>query len=770
MAIGKKIKGITIEFLGDTSKLGTALKEIDSKAKGVDKSLREVDRALKFNPGNVELLAQKQQLLGQKVTQTKDRLEALRRTQAKLDEDKSVDKTSQDYQELRREIIETESKLKHFTAEAQKLSNVKLTALGNQMKSVGNGMKNVGRNMTQYVTAPIAGGVAAAVKTTLNFDDAMSQVAATMGLTVGQMKETQVSTDGFSGSLRDLAIEMGSKTSFSATQAAEALNYMALAGYDAQTSAEMLPGVLNLAAAGNMDLANASDMLTDSQSALGLSMEETQAMIDKMAKTSSKSNTSVEQLGAAILTVGGTAKSMAGGTTELNAVLGVLADNGVKGAEGGTALRNILLSLGSPTDKAAKALEDLGVSVYDAQGNMRDLRELMPEMAGALDKLTGEERTQALASIFNKRDLKSVNALLATSKDRFNELSGAIDNSGGAAAQMAETQLNNLKGSLTILKSALEGMGISVGDVLTPYIRSFAEFITGLVTKFNELSPAAQKIITFVGLGVAALGPLVFIGGSFVTILGNTLTYLPLIGSKLAAVSKIFGLAKTAIGLVSGALRGLFALMLANPITLVIAAIAALVAAFVILWKKSATFRNFWKSLWAGIKNIVKSVVDWLKATFSGLPDKMKTIGKNVVTGLWNGIKGAAGWLKEKIKGFVDGAISWFKDFFGIGSPSKEMADQIGKWIPAGLSEGITANLGGLRAAVDTMGGAVLEAPSMNFAGMTDEISNAIGTGLAIQGSGAAIPSSINIVVELGGTKVGEKIVKLYDYTKRAKG
>lgn len=291
----------------------------------------------------------------------------------------------------------------------------------------------------------------------LAFDEAMSQVAATLGVTTDEVK-----------GLSKFARKMGSETSFSATEAAQALNYMALAGYDAETSMKMLPTVLNLAAAGNMDLATASDMVTDAQSALGLSTEETTVLVDQMAKTSSKTNTSVEQLGSAILTVGGTAKVLKGGTTELNAVLGILADNGIKGAEGGTALRNVMLSLMSPTKDAMGALEDLGVSVFDAEGNMRSLPEIMADINEATKGMTQEERTGYLSRIFNKRDLKAVEALLGASSERWSELFGAIGDSSGAAAKMASTQLNNLAGDLKIFKSAVSEAMISVSDKLAP--------------------------------------------------------------------------------------------------------------------------------------------------------------------------------------------------------------------------------------------------------------------------------------------------------------
>lgn len=306
---------------------------------------------------------------------------------------------------------------------------------------------------------------ASSVKTGMEFDSAMSQVAATMGKTTDEIQE-----------LRDFAQQMGATTAFSATEAAEALNYMALAGYDANTSMAMLPNVLNLAAAGAIDLASASDMITDAQSALGLTLDQTATMVDQMAAASSKSNTSVAQLGEAILTVGGTAQYMAGGTQELNTVLGILADNGIKGAEGGTHLRNMLLKLSSPTADATKLLNNLGVEVFDAQGNMRSFAEIFPELNAAMSSLTDQERLDAMATLFNSRDIASATALLSTTTDRWEELGAAIGDSAGAAEQMAKTQLDNLKGDVTLFKSALEGAQIALSDQLTPSLREFVQF------------------------------------------------------------------------------------------------------------------------------------------------------------------------------------------------------------------------------------------------------------------------------------------------------
>lgn len=351
----------------------------------------------------------------------------------------------------------------------------KLSALG---KVAGTAMKAAAA-ASAAATAAVAGFAATSVKTGMEFDSAMSQVAATMGKTTDEIQE-----------LRDFAQEMGATTAFSATQAAEALNYMALAGYDAETSIAMLPNVLNLAAAGSIDLASASDMITDAQSALGLTLEQTNAMVDQMAAASSKSSTSVAQLGEAILTVGGTAQYMAGGTQELNTVLGVLADNGIKGAEGGTHLRNMLLKLSAPTADATKLLNNLGVQVFDAQGNMRSFTEIFPELNAAMSSLTDQERLDAMATLFNSRDIASATALLGTTTERWEELGAAIGDSAGAAEQMAKTQLDNLQGDITLFKSALEGAQIALSDQLTPSLREFVQFgsegLSELTTAFQD--------------------------------------------------------------------------------------------------------------------------------------------------------------------------------------------------------------------------------------------------------------------------------------------
>lgn len=460
-------------------------------------------------------------------------------------------------------------------------------------KGIASGIGKVAGGIAKVAAKGIAAassGMATFAVTSVNagkeFDSAMSQVAATMGKSTDEIQD-----------LRAFAQEMGASTAFSATQAAEALNYMALAGYDADKSMEMLPTVLDLAASGGIDLAYASDMVTDASSALGLEMEDTTLLVDQMAKTASTTNTSVAQLGEAILTIGGTAKTMRGGTTELASVLGVLADNGIKGAEGGTHLRNMLLKLASPTKEGAAALETLGVQVFDAQGQMRSFSDIFPEMQASLSNFTDEAQLAMLSDIFNARDIAAAQALLGTTTQRWNTLADAIDGAwvtaeglasgfeqigydsellnldslvssftslgisaedagailrysggdaetfadmlleaadagvtmddvlgampidldelqmafdeaGGAAKQMAGTQLDNLSGDITLFKSALEGAQIAVSDQLTPSLRDFVKFgaegLQEVTTAFKEggLDGAIESLGGIVSRGV----------------------------------------------------------------------------------------------------------------------------------------------------------------------------------------------------------------------------------------------------------------------------
>ena len=357
------------------------------------------------------------------------------------------------------------------------------------------------------------------IKVGADFDKSMSQVAATMGYTVDELNTEGSKAQKNYKSLEKTARDLGKSTAFSAQEAAEGLNYMALAGYGVKKSQRMLPQVLNLAAAGNMDLATASDMVTDAQSALGLSTKDTEKMIDQMAKTSSKTNTSVSQLGSAFLTVGGTAKMMKSdtesaehATAEMSAALGVLANSGIKGSEGGTALRNVLQGItGSKFDKTFK---QLGVEAYDASGQLRDLPDILADMNTAMDGMTTEEKNDIISKTFNVRDLKSVNALLAQTPEKWDELTKSIMESEGAAGNMAETQLDNLSGDVTILKSAFSELQITISDLDHGVLRTFVKGATEGINMLTDVLNAGsfEEATQILGEGFNKFGDFVKTG------------------------------------------------------------------------------------------------------------------------------------------------------------------------------------------------------------------------------------------------------------------
>lgn len=397
-------------------------------------------------------------------------------------------------QVLKDKIITPEVRLKAQQAfnTIKELGN-KLTALGSKATKVfanaaGALAKGLMVSVGVAVTA-ISGIGAAAINVGAQFETSMSQVAATMGMTAD---EANYSNEVYA-KLANTAKRMGASTKFSASEAGDALNFLALAGYDADKACAALPTILNLAVAGSMDLAAASDMVTDSMSALGIAATEENLTKfgDQLAKTAQKSNTSVAQLGEAILTVGGTGKTLAGGTTELNALLGIIADNGVKGSEGGTKLRNIMLSLQAPTDIAAKKMKALGISVYDAQGKMRPMNDILGDLNSSMSNMTDAQKQDVLSTIFNKGDLKSVNALLDNCGARFDELSGYIENSDGAMQDMADTMNNNLTGRITEFKSALEGAGIAIYEAIgSSNLKDLVKEASGWI---GELTSATEE-------------------------------------------------------------------------------------------------------------------------------------------------------------------------------------------------------------------------------------------------------------------------------------
>lgn len=564
------------------------------------------------------------------------------------------------------------------------------------------------------MTVAAAGFEASAVKTGMDFDKSMSQVYATMGLSAeeaaNQMGEVDLAWGHFNGNLRDYAKEMGKNTAFSASEAADALNYMALAGYDVQTSMEMLPNVLNLAAAGNMDLARASDMVTDTQTAFGINIERTNQLVDEMAKAASTGNTSVEQLGDAFLVVGGLAQELNGGIVtlddgtqvavdgvqELEIALTAMANAGVKGSEAGTHMRNILLKLSSPTDDGTLALEKLGVAIYDDEGKMRSLHDIFGDMNDALkgdvlpsftdfyneiSKMNSEDILKkfeeapedfeffGVSVVDAEGHLKDFNSVYAEAQDMFeggisqeDKIQAFADMFNVRDLSAAEAILNsmdddwdNIGESILDAQGSAQKMADTQLDNLAGDVTKFKSALENAkITMSEKLMPVLREIVDTVTKFVqnGGIEKIIKAFKTLAPVIAGVNTAMITFKTAMAISKTISAFTKATEGATMA--QKLFNLaMNTNPIVLIVTAITTLIATLITLYITNEDFRNFINACWEGIKDIIYGVYLAIKSIVDGWIDLFKNFS-SILEWIWDGITSG-----------VENAWNGIKDFFG---------------------------------------------------------------------------------------------------------
>lgn len=631
-----RIQGITVEIGGDTTKLQTALKGVNTEIRNTQSQLRDVDKLLKLDPGNTELLAQKHRLLGDAVKETKEKLETLKTAAEQAEQALKEGTVTQDqYDGLQREIVETEQKLKALEEQAKASGTAlqEIAAKGEKLKTVGDNVTNVGKKFLP-VTAGVVGLGTAAVKTAADFDSAMSKVAAVSGAAGSDLE-----------SLRDKAREMGEKTKFSASEAAEAMNYMAMAGWKTEDMLSGIEGVMNLAAASGEDLATTSDIVTDALTAFGLSAADSGHFADILAAASSNANTNVSMMGETFKYCAPIAGALGFSAEDTAEAIGLMANAGIKSSQAGTALRTIMNNLSGDVKICGSSIGEVTVATTNADGSMRDLSDILADCRTAFAGLTESEKAQAAESLVGKNAMSGFLALMNVGESDIEKLSNAIANCDGTAAGMAETMQDNLAGQLQILKSQLEELAISFGELLMPAVRTIVGWIQKFVDWLNSMDEGTRKVIVTIALVAAAIGPVLIIVGKVISAVGMIMTIVP----KLAGM----------IGIVQKAFTALNAAMLANPIMLVIAAVAALVAAFIYLWNNCEEFRQFWIDLWDSIKEIAIAVWEGLKEFFSASWEAIRTTAATV----WNAIKDFFSGLWEGIKNIFTAVVNAISTF-----------------------------------------------------------------------------------------------------------
>ena len=645
--MANRIKGITVEIGGDTTKLSKALEGVNKDIKGTQTQLKDVQKLLKLDPSNTELLSQKHKLLADAVTATKEKLEVLKTAAEQANTALANGEISQQqYDALQREIIETENELKRLTTEANNSHTAleKMGVLGETLQSAGDKISGVGQKLL-----PVTAGVTAlgtiAVKTGADFDSAMSKVAAVSGATGSEMD-----------ALREKAREMGSKTKFSASEAAEAMNYMAMAGWKTNDMLSGIEGIMNLAAASGEDLASTSDIVTDALTAFGLSASDSGHFADILAAASSNANTNVSMMGETFKYAAPVLGSLGYSAEDSAIAIGLMANAGIKSSQAGTALRSAITNLAKPTDTVASAMEQYGISLTDSSGKMYSLRELMEQLRQKLGGLSEAEQAQAAASLFGKEAMSGMLAIINGSPADFEKLSNAIDTCSdtvdgynGTTEKMAAVMQDNLAGQVTILKSQLEELAISFTDILMPTIRSIVSRIQELVDKLNQLDPQTKETIAKIALVAAALGPML-------VVLGKTISSVGTVFSAVSKLPALFSAVQSGIGAITGALG-----VSLGPLLAIIAAVATLVAAFVHLWKTNDEFKSNIIAIWEQIKSTFTGLTQ-------GITDRLNALGfdfesfTDVLKAAWDGLCNLLAPIFEGVFQNISNIFSGFAD------------------------------------------------------------------------------------------------------------
>lgn len=505
------------------------------------------------------------------------------------------------------------SGLQSAQSQANTASKNIATTIGNNLQSAGKSMTSAGSTLTKTVTTPVLGLGTAAVKVTSDFESAMSKVSAISGATGGDLD-----------ALNKKAQEMGAKTKFSATESAEAFTYMAMAGWKTEDMLNGIDGIMSLAAADGLDLATTSDIVTDALTAFGLSASDSGHFADVLAKASSNANTNVSMLGESFKYAAPVAGALGYSAEDTAIALGLMANAGIKGSQGGTALRGSLTRLIKPTDDAAALMEQYGLSMTNADGSMKSLGEVMNMLRDKLGGLTEAEQAQVAAQIFGQEAMSGMLAIINASDSDYAKLTDAIYDADGAAQQMADTMLDNLSGQLTLLKSALEGLAIQFGEILMPYIKQFVTWLQNLTQKLQELTPEQKEQIVKWAAIAAAIGPVLMVLGKLTSSVGSIITTF---GKIPGAIAK----AKSAFTAVSAAIGGISA-----PVVAVVAVIGVLIAAFANLWKTNEEFRSKMTAIWDGIKSKFESFAQGIVDRLNALGFDFENFGE-VVKAIWDG-------------------------------------------------------------------------------------------------------------------------------------
>ena len=682
--MASRIKGITVEIGGDTTGLEKALKGVNSSIKTTQSALKDVERLLKLDPTNTELLTQKQKLLKDAIASTSEKLETLKEAQKQAKEQLERGELGQDkYDALQREIVETEQELKRLQEQAATTSVTleKIAAAGDKFEKAGDSITNAGKQIS-VASAAVTGLGVAAVKTAADFDSAMANVAAISGATGDDLQ-----------ALRDKAREMGEKTKFSASEAADAMSYMAMAGWKTGDMLSGIEGIMQLAAASGEDLATTSDIVTDALTAFGLTAEDSAHFADILAAASSNANTNVSMMGETFKYCAPVAGALGYSAEDVAEAIGLMGNAGIKSTQAGTALRTMMTKLQGELKLSGEALGEVTIQTANADGSMRELSDILADCRTAFSKMSESEAAAAAETLVGKNAMSGFLALMNSAPGDIDKLRNAIENCDGSAEDMAAIMQDNLNGQLTILKSQLEELAISFGEMLMPVIRKVVTAVQGFVDKLNNMDEAQRKTIITIGLVIAALGPFLVILGTVISTVGKSMKAY---ASAAKGIKKLMVAVKSGTGIfgkLGTALGGISA-----PVLAIVAVIAVLVAAFTHLWKTNDGFRENIIATWTQIKetvsNFCQGIVDRLNSLgfeFSSITEVLKAVWDGFCNLLGPVFEGAFRFISDTLSTVLDVILNTVDFFIAVFSGDWEGAWEAVKNIFSSIWNGLVS-------------------------------------------------------------------------------
>ena len=585
----------------------------------------------------------------------------------------------------------------------EQLSGFASGGVAGTLGSIGAAAETAGRALTMHITGKLLDVGQAALQVGMDFDASMSNVYGLMS----SLNLSQAQMDA----LRDTAREMGATTKFSASEAADAMGYMALAGWDDAQVIAGIPGVLNLAAAANMDLAKASDIVTDTMTPFGMAAERAGEAADVFAYAQANSNTTVEALGEAMKYAAPTADAFGMTLQDTAAAMGVLANAGIKGSQGGTTLNAMLRDMKNNAKNGAIAIGKTKVALTNADGSYRSYAAIIRDIDKATSSMTASQRDAALGAIFGDESLKGILATLKQGPDALDAMTEGMYACGGAAEDMAATMGDNLKGDLAILESGAQDMAIALSDWLMPAARGVVQGITDMIGKFNALDDGTKNTIFRIGAMAAAAGPLLLNGGKVLTLLSGVNPLVVGLGAaavlaythsdalqgmvaKLGDGVTAFGAAlESGAGFTAAFSAGLTAAFGEEAAGKVLGAIEGIKTAIStvgdVLTTVTDAVGTFFGSLFDG--EGLKQSWDNAAAVISGYD--WTALGTSILSGITGALDAAGEWLKNIFTAGLTAAkgVNWFELGTSIHDGIQTILDTAGGWLKSLFEAGKTA-------------------------------------------------------------------------------